>query len=320
MEDRKMGFDRLLYNFARKGILPSLQGSRVGSGSVIVDSSGALKPLSVGKTYFVADNYGDDDNDGSSWDKALKTFAAAVTLSNASIAANKYGWDARNTIYISGGPFVETLVAFPSKCDVIGVGSYNANDMPGITGNHAPVNAGNYGTRFFNVFFHGAAVAGPIITLASSSSGIKFIDCIFDAPVSGTTNTRAILATASPFLVVAGCIFKGPFSADYITFGTGEAGGTMILDNIMQDGADNGIMIGAGTTASWRGLIRGNFIQCADKFLDTQATSVFNIVDNTCISGEALGSSSYVIDLTYAVGNRVTGNDVSATIPVIPAT
>jgi hypothetical protein len=46
---------------------------------------------------------------------------------------------------------------------------------------------------------------------------------------------------------------------------------------------------------------------------------VFNVVDNVCISGEALGASSYVIDLTYAVGNRVTGNDVSATIPLIPA-
>lgn len=78
-------------------------------------------------------------------------------------------------------------------------------------------------------------------------------------------------------------------------------------------------MIGAGTTAKWRGLIMGNLIQCADKFIDTQATSVFNVVDNVCISGEALGASSYVIDLTYAVGNRVTGNDVSATIPVIPA-
>jgi hypothetical protein len=66
-------------------------------------------------------------------------------------------------------------------------------------------------------------------------------------------------------------------------------------------------------------LIKGNFIQCADIFIDTQATSVFNVVDNTCISGEALGGSSYVIDLTYAVGNRVTGADVSATIPVIPA-
>jgi hypothetical protein len=272
-----------------------------------------------GSTYFVDNNSGSDSNDGSSFAKAFKTLAKAVTISNLDIARGSDRWARRNTIYYVADTETATLVAFPNKCDVIGVGSYDANDRPGITGNHVPVNAGNYGTRFFNILFKGAAVAGPIITLASTSSGIGFYGCLFDAPVSGTTNTIGIQATASPFLQVHNCIFRGPFSASYITFGTGEAGGTMICDNIMQDGADNGIVTGAGTTASWRGLIKGNFIQCADIFITTQATSVFNVVDNTCISGEALGSSSYVIDLTYAVGNRVTGNDVSATIPVIPA-
>ncbi len=314
-----MGLDKALYNFARRGVMPAFQGG-VGSGPLSMGFDGKMIRTGVGREFFVSNNFGSDSNDGSSWDKAFLTLAAAITANNADIAADKYGWDSRNRIYLTSGPTTETLVAFPNKCDVIGVGSYDANDMPGITGNHAPVNAGNYGSRFFNIFFHGAAVAGPIVTLASTSSGIQFIGCVFDAPVSGTTNTRAILATASPFLKVIGCTFKGPFSAGFITFGTGEAGGTQILCNLMQDGADNGIMIGSGTTASWRGLIMGNFIQCADKFLDTQATSVFNVVDNTMISGEALGSSSYVIDLTYAVGNRVVGNDVSATIPVIPAT
>jgi hypothetical protein len=311
-----MGYDRLLYNFARKGVLPSLQGIRAGSGSVIVDSSGALKPLSVGKTYFVAGNYGDDDNDGSSWDKAFATLAAAITANNTYIAGSKYGWAARNTMYISGDTFVENLVTFPNKCDVVGVGSYDANDMPGIIGNHAPVNTGNYGTRFYNIFCKGPAVASPLITLASTSSGIQFHGCTFNAAAQ---TTRGILATASPFLKVKGCRFEGAFATSYITFGTGEAGGTEIVGNIMQDGAAGGIITGAGTTASWRGLIYGNFIQCAGKFIDTQATSVFNVADNVCISAAALGSSSYVIDLTYAAANRVTGNDVSATIPVIPA-
>ena len=313
-----MSLDKVLYNFARRGVMPLMQ-SGIGGGPLSIDATGKLIRQSVGREFFVAGNWGVDTNDGSSWDKAFLTLAAAITANNADVAADKYGWATRNRIYLSADVTTETLVAFPNKCDVIGVGSYDANEMPGITGNHAPVNAGNYGTRFFNIFFHGAAVAGPIITLASTSSGIQFIECVFDAPVSGTTNTRAILATASPFLKVIGCTFRGPFSADFITFGTGEAGGTQILYNLMQDGADNGIMTGAGTTASWRGLIMGNLIQCADKFIDTQAASVFNVVDNICISGEALGSSSYVIDLTYAVGNRVTGNDVSATIPVIPA-
>ena len=313
-----MSIDKSIYNLVRRGIMPTLQGG-IGGGPITINSEGAIMRQGVGREFFVAGNWGSDSNEGDSWDAPFLTLAAAITANNADVAADKYGWDTRNRIYLTSGPTTETLVAFPNKCDVIGVGSYDANDMPGITGNHAPVNAGNYGTRFYNIFFHGAAVAGPIVTLASTSSGIQFIGCVFDAPVSGTTNTRAILATASPFLKVINCTFRGPFSSDYITFGTGEAGGTQIVGNLMQDGADNGIMIGAGTTASWRGLIMGNLIQCADKFIDTQATSVFNVVDNVCITGEALGSSSYVIDLTYAVGNRVTGNGVSATIPVIPA-
>jgi len=318
MEGLTMSIDKQIYNLVRRGIMPTLQGG-IGGGPITINSEGAIMRQGVGREFFVAGNWGSDSNEGDSWDAPFLTLAAAITANNADVAADKYGWATRNRIYLSADTTTETLVAFPNKCDVIGVGSYDANDMPGITGNHAPVNAGNYGTRFYNIFFHGAAVAGPIVTLASTSSGIQFIGCVFDAPVSGTTNTRAILATASPFLKVINCTFRGPFSADYITFGTGEAGGTQIVGNLMQDGADNGIMIGAGTTASWRGLIMGNLIQCADKFIDTQSTSVFNVVDNVCISGEALGASSYVIDLTYAVGNRVTGNGVSATIPVIPA-
>lgn len=311
-----MNRDKAIYNFVRRGVMPAMQGG-VGSGPLSMDVEGRMIKTGVGREFFVSNNFGDDNNDGSSWDKAFKTLAAAITANNADIAADKYGWDSRNKIYLTAGTTTETLVAFPNKCDVIGVGSYDANDMPGITGNHAPVNAGNYGTRFFNILFHGAAVAGPIITLASTSSGIQAIECLFDAPVSGTTNTRAILATASPFLKVINCGFRGPFSADYITFGTGEAGGTQIIGNTMQDSAANGIVLGSGTTASWRGLIRNNFIQCAGITINTQATSVFNVADNNLISAAAVGAGSYVIDLSYASNNYLTGNDVSVVIPDI---
>ena len=279
---------------------------------------GAGRDIS-GSTYFVDNNSGVDTQPGDSWATAFKTLAKAVTVSNADIARGSDRWARRNTIYFAADTETATLAAFPNKCDVIGVGSYDANDKPGITGNHVPVNTGNYGTRFFNIWFRGAAVAGPIVTLASTSSGIQFIGCTFSAPASGTTNTIGIQATASPFLKVKGCRFEGPFTTSYITFGTGEAGGTEIVENIMMDSADNGIVTGAGTTATWRGLIKKNHVQCADKTIDTQATSVFDVVDNTLISAEALGASAYVIDLTYAVGNRITGNDISATIPVIPA-
>lgn len=291
---------------------PSLVSYIDGVGNL--ESRGALG----GSVYYVEGNAGNDDWCGSE-SEPFKTLAKAISVSNTNIN-QRSRWAKRNTIYLYADTTTEDLVVFPNKCDVVGLGSYDANSKPGITGHHVPANSSNYGTRFFNVWFKGKAVAGPIVTLASTTSGCQFIGCTFSAAVSGTCSTIGIQATASPFLKVIGCRFEGPFSTSYITFGTGEAGGTEIIGNTMQDAAAGGVLTGSGTTASWKGLIKSNFIQCAGKFIDTQATSVFNVVDNTCISAAALGSSSYVIDLTYAVGNRVTGNDVSATIPVIPAT
>jgi hypothetical protein len=308
-----MGLDKVLYNFARRGVMPTLQGG-VGGGPISVDSSGRVIRTGVGREFFVSNNFGSDSNDGSSWDKAFLTLAAAISANNADISADKYGWDSRNRIYLTSGPTTEDLVAFPNKCDVIGVGSYDANDKPGITGNHVPVNTQNWGTRFINIWFKAPADASPIVTLASTSSGIQFIDCIFDATA---TTTTGILATASPFLKVIGCDFRGAFTTSYITFGTGEAGGTRIIGNTMTDGADNGIVLGANTTASWMGIIKDNLIQCADIAIDTQATSVFIVVKNTFISGEAAGASSYVIDLSFASENYLTANDVSVCIPDI---
>lgn len=305
------------------GPVVSKYGFRVGTAednTEIINTNGQLVAVnpSGGQDYFVDGNVS-ATGDGLSWKSPFKTLVEAITASNISIAstANRW-WARRNRIFLCDDENVADLVAFPAKCDVIGVGSYDGNSQPRIAGNHAPVNASNYACRFINVWFLGKAAAAPIITLTSASSGIQFIDCTFWCNTV-TPNTRAILATASPFMKVIGCRITGAFANDYINIATGEAGGTEIVGNVMQGGADNGVMIGAGTTATWPGLIKENFIQCADIVLDTQAVSVFNVVDNTMISGEALGGSSYVIDLTFAVGNRITGNDVSASVPIIPS-
>lgn len=310
-----MSLDRAMYNIARRGILPWLKGT-TGSGPLSVDSQGRMIAMNVGKTYYVASNYGDDTNDGSSWDKAFKTLAVAFAASNTNIAASSKGWAARNTIFISGDTFSETLTVFPNKADVVGVGSYDANDMAGITGNHVIANAGNYGTRFFNVMFHGAAAAGPIVTLASTSSGIQFIDCVFDAPVSGTTNTIGVQATASPFLKIIGCRFKGPFSSNFITIGAGEAGGLEIKDCHMSDGADNGVVINSSATFSWGAIIDNNIIQCADLVIDENSDLVV-VTRNIGISGEAVGSSSYDFNVALAALNYITGSDKTSIIPAL---
>ena len=310
-----MSLDKVLYNFARKGQIPTMKGY-VGSGPISMDSEGRMVKTGVGREFFVAGNWGVDTNDGSSWDKAFLTFAAAVTANNADVAADKYGWATRNRIYISADTTTETLVALPNKCDVIGVGSYDANLMPGITGNHVPVNAGNYGTRFYNIHFKGAAAAGPIFTLASTSSGTCFEECMFDAPVTGTTNTMAIQTTAVPFVQILNCKFRGPFSSKVIYVAAGEAGGLRIIGNEITDGADDGIVIKSDATFSWGGIIDRNLVQVADLTIDENSDLVI-VTRNICISGENVGAASYDFSLTLSSLNYITGADKTSIIPAL---
>lgn len=280
----------------------------VGSGPLSIDSQGKLIPTLVGKDYYVAGNYGSDTNDGSSWDRALKTLARAVTLNNAYIAASSKGWAARNRIFLSADTTTESLTAFPNKCDVIGVGSYDANDQPGITGLHAPVNTGNYGTRFINIWFKGTAVASPIVDLVSSSSGIQFIGCTFDATAG--TITYGIRATASPFLKVIGCDFRGAFATAFILLSTGEAGRTVIEGNVMSGSLGKGIVCASDMTTSWAAIARNNFIQCAGQWADDDADLLY-IVDNRAVTAVdcATYTAGFDINLLRASGNLQTGSN-----------
>ena len=273
-----------------------------------------------GMDYYVDNNYGSAGNNGLSWDAPKKTMAQAVTLSNANIAADARGygrgWASRNRIFYRADTETADLVAFPNKCDVIGVGSYDANAKPGITGNHVPVNAGNYATRFFNVWFKAPADASPIVTLASSSSGIQFINCTFDATA---TTTIGIQTTASPFLKVLGCDFRGAFVTSNITFGTGEAGRTIIAGNIMTDSAASAIVAGSGMTCSWASVIMGNFIEAATFCIDDDA-DLFYVVDNRLISLADDFATGIDWNAARATGNYYTAPNVSSVYPVLDTT
>lgn len=317
------GLDSALYNFARRGVMPRMQGG-VGGGPLSLDSDGKLIRAGIGREFFVAGNWGVDTNDGSSWDKAFKTLAAAIAANNADVAADKYGWATRNRIYLSAGTTTETLVAFPNKCDVIGVGSYDANDKPGITGHHAPVNAGNYGTRFINIWFKGVKTASPIITLASSTSGCQFIGCTFDGAVG--TLTLAIQATASPFLKVIDCDFFGPFATGYIKFGAGESAGTLIEGNRMAGSSGYGILNLSTTTSSYPSYLKNNIITvvttgiCIDDDADLWFT-----VGNRCANGATLtnyAGRTGIVDLNEdkAIDNICTGADISVRVPLLTVT
>jgi len=256
----------------------SLSDLQVGAWNVV-----GLDAQRNGERYFVDVNNGSDYCSGKDWDSPWQTLEKAIAVSNANIAAGKKGWAARNAIYIGGDTFEEDLVAFPNKCDMIGCGSYDANAMAGIKGHHVPVNTGNYGTRFFNIFFKGKAVAAPIFTLASTSSGIQIIDSQVSAAVTGTCSTIGIQATASPFLKVIRTRFEGPFSTSYMTLGVGEAGGTEIIGCRMTDGAASGIVINASTTTSWGAFIDDCRIKAATVCLN-DASNLFHVTNTDFIS------------------------------------
>jgi len=274
-----------------------------------------------GEVYFVEGNAGDDGNDGSSWNKAYKTLATAITASNANIAAGSSGWASRNTIFVKGDRLDEDLTEFPDKCDVIGVGSCDAYIGAGIIGNHAPTNAGNYGTRFFNMNFFPQA-DGDIITLASTSSGIVFIDCVGIGVWSGKTAPSFLDLIAAPMCKVKDCRLLGAYSGDVIDIGAGDCSGLEIVRNDIIGGADNGIVeTGVATVAGVmsRALIKDNFIQVADEIIKTQDVSVFNIVGNRGISAETT-TDGWSIDETYAVDNIFNMAGTIDTIPNTPAT
>ncbi|GAI52047.1 unnamed protein product, partial [marine sediment metagenome] len=131
-------------------------------------------------------------------------------------------------------------------------------------------------------------------------------NCIFIGVWHAYTPASAIDSTASPQLIISKCRFLGAFTGDVIDIGAGDISGTKIVDNEIIGGVNDGIVVSGVATigtdsvggAMSRGLIADNKIQVADKVIDTRTVSVFNCYNNVCISGEAIGASSYVIDLT----------------------
>ena len=319
-----MSIDKAIYNLVRRGIMPTLQGG-IGGGPITINSEGAIMRQGVGREFFVSNNFGSDSNEGDSWDAPFLTLAAAITANNADVAADKYGWDTRNRIYLTSGPTTESLVAFPDKCDVIGVGSYDANDKPGITGLHAPVNAANYGTRFYNIWFKATAVASPIVTLASTTSGCQFIGCTFDG--SAGTVTLGISQTASPFLKVIGCDFFGAFATGYISQGTGESAGTLIEGNRMSGSSGYGIKNVTGTTTSYPSYIKDNIVAVTTTgiCLDDDANGgagIWHTIGNRVINAATLtnyAGRTGIVDLNedLAVDNICTGADISVRVPLL---
>lgn len=239
---------------------------------------------SNGLTYYVDGNAGSNGYDGLSWwtePGTLKgpkaTLAAAIAASNLTIATHPIlagaGWAARNIINIKGDMLVEDLTVLAQKCDIIGRGSHDANPMATIQGNHAIGAAGNHGCRWFNVRFTVPAAGGDIFTVPTTTGGLAFKGCVFNAHQS-TKAGGALIVTASLAFKVLGCRFIGAFSDAVIELGTGAMADLLIADNIIE-GANKGIEVNSGLTiGQWQGYILRNRIYTQDMCIDENSDTL----------------------------------------------
>ena len=221
--------------------------------------------FAVGDVFYVDVNAGAAGNDGTSWESAYKTLAAAIAASNESIAAGASGWAARNRIFYKGDnneDDAETLITLANKCDIIGVGSYDHRPYPVMIGNHVIGSGAYMGCRFINMGFLSPAAGGVIFTAPTTTSGLAFLNCHFDGR-STTPATKALMLTAIEQCSILGCDFIGKYSTTTIDIGTGSSRALRINNNFIESGA-----IGITTHAS---------MTCADA-IATILNNVFDVV------------------------------------------
>jgi len=268
---------------------------------------------SIGVTFYVDGNAGNDANDGLSWEYAFKTLSVALAASHANIAAGATGWASRNRIFVKADAITEDLTKLAQKTDVIGVGSMDWRSKALIIGTHViPATTSYMGCRFFNMEFKAPAAGGDLFTM-ESQHGIEFIGCDFLA-TSTTAATGAILATACVDLAIKACRFMGAYSDAVLEVLAGQADGLVLLDNFVQ-GANTGIEVsGSATFAAGRyGLIKGNVFATTGACIVDSSSKVY-VIKNGLFTAAAKGSAmagAITCGLALAQDNRITTSDAN---------
>jgi len=278
---------------------------------------------SGGMDYFVDNNYGSTGGTGLSWEDPLKTLAAAITLSNANVLADKRnygrGWATRNRIFYRADAETASLAVFPAKCDIIGVGSCDAYDKPTLKGRHTS-STEHLGCRWFNVRFRPEA-NGDLFTLSAYDNGMQFHNCSFVGVESTFTSSNAIVTAACELLVIDGCDFDGAFANEVIYIGTGNASGIKIVNNNIRGGADAGIYIKTDATFSGvngKALIDNNRIYVA-KITINDVSQLALVTRNRCISDAASGTAGvgvFVANTKLCSDNQITAADITFMYPL----
>ena len=265
-----------------------------------------------GEVYFVEGNTGSNGYDGLSWEKAFKTIAYAIGISNAYISAKHYA--SRNTIFIRG-TFTETLSTAPEKCDLVGVGSSNARPRPRITGSQVMTSTA-WGTRFINIEFRGDAAG---VTMVWTAGGFEIHNCVF-SHAGVYTGTHAITIVNPTDVIIKGCIFEmrneAFFSTACITLtSTSPPNRCRIIDCDIKGAV--GVVAGVGSDDNWfECSIENSHIFSSGVCINDQTGNQgFRVIDNRLITQatESIGGMNVLL----ASGNLYTSTTDTRNFPFI---
>jgi len=249
-----------------------------------------------GSCFFVDGNAGLDTNDGLSWDTAFVTLNRAIRASNADIAARPKGWASRNKIYVKGDKITEDLTVAPSKCDVIGVGTCDAENKTHICGCHTFTQSGTIMSMgWYNLTFSNDA-STAIMTVADCA-GLYFGNCDFVARAD-SIHAIHITGTNGHDLKIDNC---------------------NIINDESNDPFDTAGILIATTTTFWNLEIKNSYIE-GDIGLKIDTTNLYNgRLDNCVLKAVTLPLDDDSDDLVWTNNKFISAADATTPDNVVDA-
>jgi len=189
-----------------------------------------------GNLFYVDVNIETTGLDGRCWASAFDTIAVGLAAADTDAALHR-NWAKRNTVYVSGDGFTETLVLAAEKSDLVGVG-YQLGTKPLVTGNFT-IGTAVPGFRIFNMGFVGTTTA-PVITFPADMNywELHDVDIYKSEPVVNTSGISSL--GASRGWVMKGCNVYADVRGGRNTIGVNFDGdaGVGLMDNCFIEAAE----------------------------------------------------------------------------------
>ncbi len=283
---------------------------------VLTELQNEITLPTAGKTYYVSK--AGNNTDGLTWAKAFTTLAAAISANNTDVAINT---NVFNKIFVDGGSYTESLVAFPNHAIVIGVGI--PSDGPRVNGSVVLTSSVSV-CHFYHMQFRSNTVA-PVVDMGDvTAQGVEFHNCLFNN-TSGVAATIGIaFGSANYYNKVIGCSFIGNPSLVTGIQLEGPENAFMLIEGNFISATTNGILLsGAAAEAGYSDYqcyIKDNVICRSDpnsssqlaygiKIEDSQSRTDLITVHNYISAADAIYDAG-----TIKVYNHIANEVVEATV------